>query len=167
MGVYTFLQVACLLPRRLTSICGVFLGVLVTGIRMLASDVMSCMSLVFSCIIWLCNYIACCLMTGRRPDRTSWVAPGLRVVHGHGGGLTTIDAGAGTGVGIGDSPWLHILCMNEGFSLPPLTIRFIVRLAFHDLYCKYMPRIAIPIMEYRMMFEPLDVPASAERLNRP
>ena len=37
------------------------------------------------------------------------VAPGLRVVHGHGGGLTTIGAGAGTGVGVGDSPRLHIL----------------------------------------------------------
>ena len=51
--------------------------------------------------------------------------------------------------------------------MPPLIIRFVVLLAFHDLYCKYMPRIAIPIVAYRMRFEPLDVPASAERLNNP
>ena len=86
----------------LASLGGCFLGVLVTGIRMLASDVTSCTSvstLVFSRIIWLCSCIAYCLITGRRPDRTSWVAPGVRVVHGHRGGLTTIGAGAGAGAG--------------------------------------------------------------------
>ena len=78
-------------------------------------------------------------MTGRRPDRTSWAAPGLRVVHGHGGGLTMIGAGARVGIAVGvviedDSPRLHIRCRNEGFSLPPLTIRLVVLLALHDLY---------------------------------
>ena len=111
-------------------------------------------------------------MTGRRPDRTSWVAPGLRVVHGHGGGLTTIGAGAGAGIAVGivvvdDSPRSHIFCSSEGFSLPPLTMRLVVRLIFHDLYCKYMPRIAMPAITYRSKFEPLAVPASAERLNNP
>ena len=52
------------------------------GIRLLASDVTSCTSVrirVFSRIIWLCNCIACCLITGRRLDRTSCVAPGLQL----------------------------------------------------------------------------------------
>ena len=93
-------------------------------------------------------------------------------MHGHGGGLTTIGArdGAGADIAVGfvvedDSPQSHILWSSEGFSLPPLTMCLVVQLAFHDLYCKYMPRIAIPIMAYRMRLKPLDVPASAERLN--
>ena len=83
-----------------------------------------------------------------------------------------IGAGAGAGIAVGgvdvdDSPRSHIRCRNEGLALPPYTIRFVVLLALHDLYCKYMPRIAMPVMAYRIMFEPLDVPASAERLNNP
>ena len=67
--------------------------------------------------------MACCLITGRRPERTSWVAPGVRVMHGHGGGLTTIGAGAGVAVGReDDSPRSHSLWSKLGFSLPPLTI---------------------------------------------
>ena len=69
--------------------------------------------------------IACCLITGRRPDRTSWVAPGVRVMHGHRGGLTTIGVGAGVAVGgdvEDDSPRSHSLRIRLGFSLPPLTM---------------------------------------------
>ena len=95
-------------------------------------------------------------------------------MHGHGGGLTTIGAGAGVGADIAvgivvedDSPRSHILWSSEGFSLPPLTMRLVVRLAFHDLYCKYMPRIAMPAIAYRSKFELLAVPASADRLNNP
>ena len=40
-------------------------------------------------------------------------------------------------------------------------------LAFQDLYCKYMPRTAMPTIAYKRRFEPEVVPASAERLNRP
>ena len=89
-------------------------------------------------------------------------------MHRHGGGLTTIGAGAGAGVAVieDDSPRSHSRCRNEGFSLPPLTIRLVVLLALHDLYCKYMPRIAMPAIMYRSRFEPLAVPA-AERLNNP
>ena len=121
---------------------GTFRGMLVAGIWMLASDVTSCTSMrirVFPRIIWLCSCIACCLITGRRPDRTSWVAPGVRVVHGHGGGLTTIGASAGVAVGRvveDDSPRSHSLLSRLGFSFPPLTMCLVVRLAFQDLYCK-------------------------------
>ena len=56
---------------------------------------------------------------------------------------------AGAGVAVGrvvedDSPRSHSLWSRLGFSLHPLTIRLVVRLAFQDLYCKYIPRIAMP-----------------------
>ena len=84
-------------------------------------------------------------------------------MHGHGGGLTTIGAGAGAGVAVGrvvedDSPRSHILWSSEAFALPPFTMHLVVQLAFHDLYCKYMPRIAMPAITYRSKFEPLAVP---------
>ena len=80
-----------------------------------------------------------------------------------------IGAGAGADIAVGivvedDSPRSHILCSSEGFSLPPLIMRLVVQLAFHDLY---MPRIAMPAIAYRSKFEPLAVPASADRLNNP
>ena len=76
--------------------------------------------------------------------------------------------GAGIVVGIvvvDDPPRSHILCSSEGFSLPPLIMCLVVWLAFHNLYCKYMPRIAMPAIVYRSKFKPLAVQASAERLN--
>ena len=72
---------------------------------------------------------------------------GMRVMQGHGGVLTTIGAGAGVAVGRvveDDSPRLHSLRIRLGFSLPPLTMCLVAWLAFQDLYCKYIPRIAMP-----------------------
>ena len=101
-------------------------------------------------------------------DRTSWVAPGLRVVHGHGGGLTTMGAGGAAGrVVEDDSPRSHSLRRRLGLSFPPLIICLVVRLAFQDLYCKYMPRTAMPAIAYNRRLEPEVAPVSAERLNRP
>ena len=134
----------CLLP--FPSVRGFFFScVLVIG--MLSSNVTSWMSvriLVFSRSIWLCSCIACCLMTGRSPDRTSWVPPGLRV-HGQGGGLTTIGTGAGARADAGISLHSNILRMSEGLLLPPFSILLVVLFAFQVLYCRYFARIARPI----------------------
>ena len=91
-------------PICVTSVRGFFFGVLVMG--MLSSDVMSwtlVRILVFSLSIWLCSCIACCFITGRSPDRTSWVPPWELQKHGQEGGLTMIGAGVGAGAGAGIS----------------------------------------------------------------
>ena len=134
-------------PFLVTSVRKFFFGVLVIG--MLSSDVMSWTSvsiLVFSRSNWLCSCIACCLITSRSPDRTSWVPPGLRVVHGQGGSLTTIGAGIGAGAGTRVSLRSNILGMSEGLLLPPFSILFVVLFAFQVLYCKYISRMARPIV---------------------
>ena len=51
--------------------------------------------------------------------------------------------------------------------MSPFNISFVVRFAFQDLYCRYMPRIAMPIVMYSRRFEPWDIPASADRLIKP